>query len=133
MSISLDWLSKVSYSLFLLYIQVESYQNILKLSCRPLAFTSRKAFKRQKQVWNYSPCLIFWMTFEEKYLFCYKLTKFHCLVPFTSWNIEQGTVCQPGCGDINFEISFTFPIQPFSTWPKKSRQKLEYLENKKNF
>ena len=48
--------------------QVEGYRNILKLSCRALAFTSNKAFlKKQKEVWNYSPCLIFIMVFEEKY------------------------------------------------------------------
>ena len=33
--------------------QVDDYQNILKLSCRPLAFTTYKAFlKKQKEVWN---------------------------------------------------------------------------------
>ena len=38
--ISLDQLSKVLYSLFLLYVQVEGYGNLLmKLSCIPLAFT----------------------------------------------------------------------------------------------
>ena len=41
MSISLDQKSKVLYSFFYcIYWQVEGYQNILKLSCRPLAFTS---------------------------------------------------------------------------------------------
>ena len=33
--------------------QVEDYRNILKLSCRPLAFTSYKAFaKSKKEVWD---------------------------------------------------------------------------------
>ena len=27
--------------------------------------------KKQKEVWNLSPCLIFCMSFEEKYLSCY--------------------------------------------------------------
>ena len=36
--------SKILWSLFLLYAQVVGYQNILKLSCRPLAFISYKAF-----------------------------------------------------------------------------------------
>ena len=40
LSISMDQYSKVLFSLFLLYAN----QNILKLSCRPLAFTSYKAF-----------------------------------------------------------------------------------------
>ena len=42
LSISLDQSSKVLYSVFIV-CQVESYRNILKLSCRPLAFTSYKA------------------------------------------------------------------------------------------
>ena len=40
LSISLDQQSKVLYSLFSLYVQVEGYRNILKLSCRPLHFAS---------------------------------------------------------------------------------------------
>ena len=32
--------------------QVEGYLIILKLSCRPLAFTSCKAFLKYKDVWN---------------------------------------------------------------------------------
>ena len=44
LSISLDQQSEVSYSLFLLYVQVKDYQNVLKLRCQPLAFTSDKAF-----------------------------------------------------------------------------------------
>ena len=38
LSISLDQQSKVLYSLFLLYVQVEGCRNILKLSCRPTCF-----------------------------------------------------------------------------------------------
>ena len=44
LSISLDQQSEISYSLFLLYVQVEDYQNILKLRCQPLALTSYKTF-----------------------------------------------------------------------------------------
>ena len=42
--------------------QAEGYRSILKLSCRPLAF------KKQKEVWNWSPCLIFSIIFQEKYV-----------------------------------------------------------------
>ena len=53
LSVSLDQQSKVLDSLFLLYIQVEGYHNILKLRCRPRAFTPYKAFvEKQKEVWN---------------------------------------------------------------------------------
>ena len=41
---SLDQQPKDLYNLFLLQAQVEGYQNILKLRCGPLAFTSYKAF-----------------------------------------------------------------------------------------
>ena len=57
LSISPDQQYKVLYSLFSLYLQVEDYQNILKLECRPLAFTSYKASLK--------------MIFEEKYFSLY--------------------------------------------------------------
>ena len=40
LSISLDQYSKVLYRLLLLYGKLRAYQNILKLNCRPTAFTS---------------------------------------------------------------------------------------------
>ena len=40
LTVSLDQWSKVFYSLFFIVWQVEGYQNILKLSNKPLAFTS---------------------------------------------------------------------------------------------
>ena len=47
----------------------------IKLSCRPLAFISCKAFFlfffKKKEVSNYSPCLIFAINFEEKYVSFY--------------------------------------------------------------
>ena len=39
LSISLDQQCKVLYPLFLLHVQVEGYQKILKLRCRSFAFT----------------------------------------------------------------------------------------------
>ena len=44
LSISLDQQSEVSYSLFLLYVEVEDYKNIFKLRGGPLGFTSFKVF-----------------------------------------------------------------------------------------
>ena len=50
--------------------QVEEYQKILKLSWKPLAFTSYKAFlKKQKEVCNQAPYPIFCVIFE--YVSCY--------------------------------------------------------------
>ena len=54
--------------LFNIY-QLEGYQKILELSCRPLAFSSHKAFSKNKGV--LSPCLIFCMIFKEKYFLLY--------------------------------------------------------------
>ena len=66
----MDQQSEVSYSLFLLYVQVEDYQNIVKLRRRPLAFTSYKTKRqKQKQVWGLSLSLIFGMISEEKQFF----------------------------------------------------------------
>ena len=48
LSVSLDQQSKVLYNLFFIISQVEGYRNILKLSCRPLAFNSFKAFLKNK-------------------------------------------------------------------------------------
>ena len=63
---------------FLFVCQVEDYQKILKLRCRPLRFTSYKAFlKKQKVVWNQSPCLTFALTFHKKYFSCYILLTDH--------------------------------------------------------
>ena len=52
LGVSLDEYSKVLYSLSLLYAKLKDSCNILKLSCRPLAFTSHKAFKKEKEIWN---------------------------------------------------------------------------------
>ena len=46
---SLDQQPELLWSLFLLYIQVEAYQNLLKLRCWSLAFTSIKTLNK---VWN---------------------------------------------------------------------------------
>ena len=48
LSISLDQQSNVLYSLFFILCQFEDYQNVLKLSCSPLAFTSNEAFLRNE-------------------------------------------------------------------------------------
>ena len=47
LSISLDTYNKLLDSLFFLY--PKGYQIILKLSCRPLAFTSYKIFQKTKR------------------------------------------------------------------------------------
>ena len=79
--------------------QANSHRNILKLSCRPLAFISYKFFEKTKiglelislphflfSNFRFSP----WFLKKNIYLFIlYLLTKFHCRVAFTSWDIGQ--------------------------------------------
>ena len=63
-------------SYVLIVCKVEDYRSILKLSSRPLAFTSYKAFLKNKKRFGTSKtndCLIYFMIFEEKYFPCYIL------------------------------------------------------------
>ena len=49
LSSSLDQQSEILYSLHLLYVQMENYQNMLKLRYWPLASISYKAFSKNKK------------------------------------------------------------------------------------
>ena len=87
LSISLDQWSKV---LFCFYCMASwRLWNLLKLSCRPLAFTSYKAFLKWGRELVSQPHFLhdFW---ENMFLVVfYYLIKFHCLVVFTSWEINM--------------------------------------------
>ena len=68
----------------------------LKLCLKPLAFTSYKAFLKNKKRPGTSLPVSFSAWFLKKNIslvIFHKLTKFHCLVAFTSWNIEQYVYC----------------------------------------
>ena len=72
------------------------YQNILKLSCRPLTFTSCKAFSKNKKRSGTSLSASFSAWFLKKNIslvLLYCLTKFHCLFAFTSQDIVQYVYC----------------------------------------
>ena len=65
--------------------QVEVYWNTLKLSCRPLAFTSSKAFLKNKKRSGTSLPASFFAWFLKKNIYLvifYYLIKFHYLVAF---------------------------------------------------
>ena len=74
----------------------EDYRSILKLSCRPLAFTSYKAFLKNKKRSGTRLSASFSAWFLNKnisiVILCY-LTKFQYLVVFTSWDIGQYVYC----------------------------------------
>ena len=63
--------SRVLYSLFLLYVQVKVYRNILKLRGWLLAFALCKTFSKDKK--RSGTSVTFCITFEEKYFFLYIL------------------------------------------------------------
>ena len=77
----------------------------------------------------------FCVWFSKKNIFhviFYQLTKFHCLIAFTSWNIGQYVYCSCLLTRVwrhNFEIKLIFLIKPFFYMTKKSRQKFKYREN----
>ena len=94
---SLDQYSKVLYFV-LIVCQVEGYQKYLKLSSRPFTFTSCKAFlkKQNKKRSGTSFPASFSTWFSNKNfsaVIFYYLTKFQCLVAFTSWDIGQYVYC----------------------------------------
>ena len=72
------------------------YRKWLKLSCRPFAFTSYKAFLKNKKRSGTSLPASFSAWVLKKNIFVvifHYLTKFQCLVVFTSWNIGQYVYC----------------------------------------
>ena len=139
MSISLDQLSNVLYSLFLLYAKNEDYQNILKLSCGPLFFTSYNAFLKKLRCLELASLLIFSWFLKKNishFIFYYQ-TKFHCLMVFASWDIEQYVHCN--C--FFYQVVTPWILKPtlsfwssrFSTRPKSQDKNLNILTTKRVF
>ena len=66
----------------------------------------------------------------------YYLTKFYCLIDFSSWNIGQYVYYNCLLTSLwrhTFETNFIFLIKPFCFMTKKPRQKLQYFEDEKSF
>ena len=94
--ISLDQQSKVLYSWFLLYAKLRSIEIYWKLSCRPLDFISYKAFlknKKRSRTSFFDPFSAWFLKTNNFCIIFYYLTKFYCLVTFTSWDIGQYVCC----------------------------------------
>ena len=82
--------------LFHFFCQVEDYRKWLKLSYRSFAFTSCKAFLKNQKKFGTSLLASFSVWFFKKNIsivIFYYLTKFQCLVAFTSWDIGQYVYC----------------------------------------
>ena len=113
--------------------QVEEYQNILKLCCRPLAFTSCKSFLKNKiRSWASLPA-----SFSVLYVIFYYLAKFYCLVAFTSWDIGQYVYCNYLLIRMwrhKFWDYFVLSTQAvFSKWQKSKDKNLNILRTKRAF
>ena len=85
---------KIEHFMHFVFIvcEVEDNRKWSKLNCRPLAFTSYKAFLKNKKRSGTSLPASFSAWFLKKYIsvvILYYLTKFHCLVVFTSWDIVR--------------------------------------------
>ena len=130
MSISLDQRSETLYNLLLLNVQVEHYQNILKLRCWPYAFTSFKAFLNS-QKWSGTSILTrflhdFW---KKIFLALYSITWPNCIVLLplleTLGNMCIVIICFPVYDAINFKINLSFLSKPFFYITKTVRTKIE--------
>ena len=112
--------SQILYSFFLLYVQIEDYQNILKLRQWSLSCTSYKAFLKKKKKGFELFYLIFRIVFQAKYFSCYIL-----LMDWISWVdcfyfLRYWAICVTSQ---IFELGFF--IKPFSYMAKKVMTKIQ--------
>ena len=114
--------------MFSLYVQVEVYQNILKLKCWPLMFILYKGYLKNKKRSGTS--------FPISCFACF-LTKIFLMLYFIIWpnfivrlpllleilgNMCIAMICCPVCDVITFEINYNFVIKPFFNISKKSEK-----------
>ena len=126
------------YKVFLLYVQVEVYQNILKLRCRPLAFTFLKLFWKTKR----GPRQVFLPHFQHDFwrkifslyiVLTDQISMSDCLyfLRYRVICVLIVIICCPVCEVINFEINHNLFIAPFSYITKMSGQNYKYLKKLK--
>ena len=117
LSLTLDQHFKV-YIFGLIVCQVKDYWKRLKLSCRPFTFTSYKAVLKNKGSGTSLPDSLsaWYLKKNVAVVTFYYLTKFQCLVAFTSWGIGQYVYCNCLLTRLwlnNFEINLIFLIKEF--------------------
>ena len=114
------------------FLKNQKWVNILKSSCRTIAFTLCKAFLRNKKrsgtslpasfsAWNFLHSKIFMLLYSINWpnfivwlpLLCEILGNM-CIV----------VACEPDCDVINFEINLIFLIKPFFLHGKKVKTKI---------
>ena len=117
--------------------QVEGYQNALKLSCKPFAFNSCKAFLKSKKRSGTNLLVSFSAWILKKNISLYSITWLNWIfwLPLLSkilGNMCIAIVCYPGCEIINFEINLIFLIKLFfSTWPKSQHINLNIFRTRR--
>ena len=80
------------YSLFFLYVQVEGYQNMLKLTCWYLALTSWKFFLRNSGLKLVSQPYVLHVFWRKILLTLYSVN-WPNFIAFTSWDIGRCIYC----------------------------------------
>ena len=135
-----NWAYLWSFIYFILIVcQVEEYRKWLKLRCRPLAFTSYKAFIKNKKRSRTSLPTSFSAWFLKKnvsVVIFYYLTNFNLWLPLLRkilGNMCIVIVCWPGCDVRNFKINLIFLIKPFFLHDPNVKTKIKYHENEKSF
>ena len=119
--------------------QAEGYQNISKPSCKPFAFISYKVFLKNKKTSGTSLPVSFSAWFLKKYVFLVMfccLTKVHCLVTFTSWDIGQYVYCNyllTWLWRHKFCSQLYLSNQAVPTWHKSQDKNLIILRTKRTF
>ena len=118
------WINSLKFYTFCFYcLPSWGYLKILKVNRRPLAFTSLKAFLKNKEAWNLSLCLIFCMTVEEKYFLLHSANWPNFIICLSLLREQLSKMCivvyQPGCNVIHFEINLLFLIKPFFLYGQK--------------
>ena len=86
----------ISVQFVLLHLQVDDYHTALKLSCWPYAFTFCKGLLKNKK-WSGTSlpasCYAWFLQKNICVAIFYYLTKFHCLVVSTPWDIRKYMYC----------------------------------------
>ena len=125
------WINILKFYLFVLTVcQAEDYRKWLKLNCRPFAFTSYKTFLKSKKRSENSLPVSFSAWFLKKNIsvvIFYYLTKFQCLVAFTSWDIGQIVYCNCLLTRLrrqNFEINLILLIKSLLLHEKNFKTKI---------
>ena len=104
------WINILKCSTVCFYwMRVESYRKILKLSCRPLAFTSYKAFLKKRPAFFLPHFLYdFW---RKMFFLLYSI--FLVLLREILVKMCINCLLTRLWRHINFEINLIFPIKPF--------------------